>query len=222
MSVEHGHPQLPFTPPEGATEIIVVRHGASAAAFPGVAFDLLDGHSDPPLSDAGLEQAEQVADRLAAEPISRIFVTGLARTAQTAAPLAARLGLEPVEVPELREVRLGDWEGGEFRIRVAARDPLAMRMLAEERWEVIPNAEPLHSLAARVRSGFERIVAETGPGLAVAVLHGGVIGELCHQVTGSRPFAFIHADNASVSRVVRIGEGITMLRSFNDRAHLDA
>ena len=213
--------QRPFAAPEGATEVIVVRHGASAIGQPGITFDLLDGHSDPPLSDAGLEQAERVAERLAGEPISRIFVTGLARTVQTAAPLAARLGLEPVEVPELREVRLGDWEGGELGRRMAAGDPMALRVLAEERWDVIPGAEPRESVAARVRAGFDRIVAETGGGLAVAVLHGGIIGELCHQVTQSRPFAFIHADNASISRVVRLGEGYELLRSFNDRAHLD-
>jgi 2,3-bisphosphoglycerate-dependent phosphoglycerate mutase len=213
--------QRPFAAPEGATEVIVVRHGASAIGAPGVVLAFQDGHADPSLSDGGRAQAERVADRLAGEPVTRVFVTGLARTVQTAAPLAARLGLEPVTIPELREVRLGDWEGGELGIRMAARDPLALRLLAEERWDVIPGAEPMASVAARVRAGLERVVAETGPGLAVAVLHGGIIGELCRQVTGSRPFAFIHADNGSVTRIVRIGEGLTMLRSFNDRAHLD-
>ena len=213
--------QRPFAAPEGATELVVVRHGASAPAFPGVAFDLLDGNSDPPLSDAGLEQAERVGERLADVPASRIFVTGLARTAQTAAPLVARLGLEPIEIPELREVRLGDWEGAEFRIRVAERDPLAMRVLAEERWELIPGAEPMEGYAERVRAGFERMVGETGPGLAVAFLHGAVIGELCRQITRSRPFAFVHNDNAAITRIVRMAGEITLLRSFNDRAHLE-
>ena len=53
-----------------------------------------------------------------------------------------------------------------------------------------------------------------------AVVHGGVIGELCHQATGSRPFAFIHADNASISRLVVFPGGRKLLRSFNDSAHL--
>jgi probable phosphoglycerate mutase len=47
-----------------------------------------------------------------------------------------------------------------------------------------------------------------------------VIGEICRQVTGSRPFAFIHADNCSISRVVRLSMGHRLLRSFNDTAHL--
>jgi hypothetical protein len=52
------------------------------------------------------------------------------------------------------------------------------------------------------------------------VLHGGVIGELCHQITRSRRFAFIHADNCSITRVVQFAIGHRMLRSFNDTAHL--
>ena len=40
-----------------------------------------------------------------------LFVTPLARTQQTAAPLADELALEPLVEPDLREVYLGDWEG---------------------------------------------------------------------------------------------------------------
>jgi probable phosphoglycerate mutase len=128
-----------------------------------------------------------------------------------------------VVVPELREVHLGDWEGGEYRIRMAEGDPLARRALAEERWELIPGAESGAALTARVRAGVEAIVAQLGPGVAgAAVLHGGVIGEICRQATDSRPFAFIHADNGSVSRLVVFGDGRWLRRSFNDTAHLGA
>jgi probable phosphoglycerate mutase len=48
-----------------------------------------------------------------------------------------------------------------------------------------------------------------------------VIGELCRQATGSRPFAFVHSDNCSVSRLVVLPDGRWLLRSFNDTAHLD-
>jgi probable phosphoglycerate mutase len=53
-----------------------------------------------------------------------------------------------------------------------------------------------------------------------AVVHGGVIGEICRQATGARRMAFIHADNASISRLVVLGSGRWLLRSFNDVAHL--
>lgn len=215
--------QRAFARPPGATEIVLVRHGASADAIPGRPFPLTDGHGDPPLSPAGERQAGAVAERLGAEPIGALFVTGLARTVQTAAPLAERLGLAPVEVPELREVKLGDWEGGEFRIRVQSGDPLAMRAIAEESWELIPGAETMGALADRVRAGVAAIVDRAGPDAsAAAVVHGGVIGELCRQATGSRPFAFIHSDNCSISRIVVLPDGRWLLRTFNDVAHLAA
>jgi probable phosphoglycerate mutase len=215
------YPQRRFVPPPGATEVILVRHGASAAAVPGEPFDLLDGHADPPLAPEGDEQALAVARRLDGQPIGGLFVTPLQRTRQTAAPLAAATGIEPVVVPELREVLLGDWEGGELRIRAAQGDPLFFRILEEERWDVIPNAETAEELAARVKRGLDKIVAAAGPDTSVvAVLHGGVIGEICRQATNSRPFAFVHSDNCSISRLVVMGDGRQLLRSFNDTAHL--
>ena len=214
--------QRAFAPPPGSTEVILVRHGASAPIAPGERFPLLDGHGDPALAPEGEAQAEAVARRLAGEPIAGIYVTGLKRTVQTAAPLATRVELDPVVVPELREVRLGEWEAGEFRIRMRERDPIAMRAVMEERWDLIPGGESPESLATRVRAGIDRIVAATGPdALAVAFLHGGVIGEIARQATRSRPFAFIHADNASISRLVIFPGGRELLRSFNDATHLD-
>ena len=79
------------------------------------------------------------------------------------------------------------------------------------------------AIRARVRAGVERIVGEQGPGVSVAaVLHGGVIGEVCSQATGARRLAFVHADNGSISRLVVFGDGRWLLRSFNDVAHLVA
>jgi 2,3-bisphosphoglycerate-dependent phosphoglycerate mutase len=220
--VAQRYSQHAFTPPPGAIEIILIRHGASADAIPGERFDLVDGHGDPPLSPAGQEQARAVADRLAGEALDALFVTGLTRTVQTAAPLAERLGVEPRVVTDLREVRLGDWEGGEFRIRAQNRDPVAMQAVAEERWDVIPGAETMEVLAERVRRGIDAILEQTGPdGRAAAVLHGGIIGEVCRQATGSRPFAFVHSDNCSISRLVVLPDGRRLLRTFNDTAHLN-
>jgi probable phosphoglycerate mutase len=219
--VPETYPQRPFTPPPDATEVVLVRHGASAAAVPGEPFEELEGQSDPPLSPEGEQQAQAVAERLGDEEFAGLFVTTLRRTAQTAAPLAAITGLEPVVVPELREVGLGDWEGGELRIRAAHRDPKYFEVIAAERWDVIPGAEPADQFAARVRAGLEKVVAAVGPGAkAAAVVHGGVIGELAHQATGSRPFAFVHADNTSITRLVIFAEGRWLLRSFNDVSHV--
>jgi probable phosphoglycerate mutase len=216
-----GFEQRPFGLPEGATEVILIRHGSSAAAIAGQRFPLVDGRGDPPLGDQGHVQARAIAERLVAEHVSRLYVTTLRRTHETAAPLVEATGLEPVVVPELAEVGLGEWEGGEYRVRAGRRDPIVKRVFSEQRWDVIPGAESLESLGARVRAGIERIVTETGPdAVAAAVVHGAVIGELCRQATDSRPFAFVHADNGSLSRLIVLPGGRWLLRSFNDISHL--
>src|SRR5205085_883402 len=83
-----------------------------AAARAPARLAMFDGHGDPPLDPVGVAQAMRVADRLASEKLAAIYVTTLQRTLQTAAPLVARLGLEPRVEADMREVHLGEWEGG--------------------------------------------------------------------------------------------------------------
>src|SRR4051812_23074384 len=174
---------------------------------------MLDGHGDPALSSEGEAQALAVAERLAADPPAALFVTPLRRTAMTAAPFAERSGLQPVAVHDLREVSLGEWEGGEFRIRMAEGDPVALRAVAEERWDVIPGAEDMEAFGRRVRAGIEAIVAAAGPDVTVAaVVHGGVIGEACRQAKGIPPFPFVHADHRALSPAGGLPRGPQVFR----------
>jgi probable phosphoglycerate mutase len=221
MSEPKRYPQRAWTLPDDATEVLLVRHGASQDAVPGESFEMIEGHGDPPLSELGETQAQLVGARLAQSPPDALFTTILQRTAQTAAPLIAATGLEATVIPELAEVRLGEWEGGEMRVRAAQGDPLVARIFAEQRWDVIPGAEPAEAFADRVRAGLERVVSLTGPGrVAAAVVHGGVIGELARQATDAPRLAFVHAENTSISRLVVFADGRRLLRSFNDTAHL--
>jgi probable phosphoglycerate mutase len=215
--------QFRFTRPPGGTSILLVRHGESVPAVPGQPFSLVDGHGDPELHPHGVAQAQRVADRLvhgyAGEPIQALYVTTLKRTSQTAAPLADRLGLEPMVEADLREVYLGDWEGGLYRIKMVEGDPISQKMFKEERWDVIPGAEPEADFTSRVVAGIERIASKHPDQLVALFTHGGVIGRIISIATGARPFAF-GAANASMSLLV-VGDGRWMIRSFNDTAHLD-
>lgn len=214
--------QRPFALGAGDTEVLLVRHGATARPDPDRPFGLVAGHSDPPLGRRGQAQAQAVADLLAPAPPVALFVTTLRRTAQTAAPLASRWGAVPTVVPELREVHLGAWEAaGEFGRRVLDDDPAWREAFDQERWDVIPGAEPRGAFAGRVAEGMRRVAEAIGPeARGIAVVHGAVIAEACRTATGSRPFAFIGAENGSVTRLVRSSEGRWRVRSFNDIGHL--
>lgn len=74
----------------GLTNVYLTRH-AEKAADP----------VDPPLTAQGVKRAEALADELGYAEITTIIVSTALRTKQTAAPLAARRGLTPVEFAPL-------------------------------------------------------------------------------------------------------------------------
>ena len=219
MSQSQGIRQHRFARPPGACEILLVRHGESAPAVDGQPFPLVDGHGDPPLHPEGHNQAAAIAERLQHEDISAIYVTTLTRTRQTAAPLADALGLTPIVEPDLREVHLGEWEGGVFRKHVADGHPIAMKMRLEQRWDVIPGAEPADAFRERVQGAITRIAEKHADECVVVVSHGGTMGQILSLATGARPFSFNGSDNGSISQLVVLGD-TWIVRRYNDTAHL--
>jgi probable phosphoglycerate mutase len=200
---------------------LLVRHGESRAAVPGEPFPLVNGQGDPELAEIGRQQAEKLGERLSRQDIDAIYVTNLRRTAETAAPLCRIKGMEPKVEADLREVHLGDWEGGVFRIKAHENDPIIQQMREQQRWDIVPGAESNEALRARALAGLKRITAAHPDQLVVAVSHGGTIANILAYATGARPFAFNGPDNASISHIVVIGDEI-MLRRFNDTSHLSA
>jgi probable phosphoglycerate mutase len=213
--------QYRFVPLPGAADLLIVRHGESAPAREDQPAPLTDGHADPDLDPVGREQARRLADRIGGEPIDAIYVTTLRRTAQTAAPLAERLGLVARVEPDLREIYLGAWEGAAFRKHTSEGHPLAVAMFTEQRWDVIPGAEATEAFADRIRRGITRIATAHPNQRVVLVVHGGVIGMIMAIATGAQNFAFVGADNASISEVVVLGDQ-WIVRRFNDTCHLVA
>jgi len=213
--------QRPYEPPSDATEILLVRHGQSASFIEGQPFELVDGQGDPPLSAHGHEQARLVARRLRTVPIDAIYVTTLQRTRQTIDPLAAAIGIEPNVEPDLREVHLGEWEGGLYRKMAAERHPAFAEMNTTQDWGAVPGAETSTELRTRVRRAIERIHVNHPGQRIIAVSHGGAIGAVLAEATGARSLAFATADNASISQLIVHGDR-WIVRRFNDTSHLDA
>ena len=211
--------QTRFTLPPGGTHIFIVRHGESQPFRVGEPQPLVDGHGDPPLDPRGHEQAALVAARLAQQPLDAIYVSTLQRTAQTAAPLAEATGLTPFVEPDIREIYLGEWEGGVYRVRREENHPDWQRVMTERTWDVIPGAEQEVDFAKRLGCAINRISAEH-PNQRVALFtHGGVIGMISSLATGGRMHLLSESDNGSLTHLVVTGEQ-WQLRRFNDTSHL--
>jgi len=208
-----------FSPAAGAADLLLIRHGETEAAQPGKNFAMKDGHGDPALHSEGKAQAIAVGERLKHSPIAAIYVTKLRRTHQTAAPLAAHLGLDPVINPDLHEVHLGDWDGGAYRMHAANGHPAFQRAKAHQEWAEIPGAESTAALHERVKRGLLRIAAAHPDQRVAVVVHGGVVGAALAIATGAQPFAFNGVANGSISRLV-IKDDAMIVQGFNDCAHL--
>ena len=133
MSDKKVYRQTKFVRPAGATEILLVRHGESRAASADDPFPLVDGQGDPELAAAGREQAQKLGQRLADHAIDAVYVTNLRRTHETAAPLCDVKKITPSVVSDLREVHLGEWEGGLFRIKAHEGHPRILEMQEQQK-----------------------------------------------------------------------------------------
>ncbi len=217
------YPQHFYEPPPNSGQVLLIRHGQSQPFDPTSPFPLVDGHGDPPLSPLGEHQATLVGERLAAEPISAIYVSSLTRTHQTAAPLAERLGLTPNVEPDLREVFLGEGEGGRFREMAANDHPAAVRLRQNAEWGEVPGAETNQQLTDRTVGAVRRIASSHSGELVAAFCHGGVIAAVLGYTMGVGAMTFNGARHTSISHLVIENPGTDpqhwTLRLFNDGSH---
>ena len=89
------------------TRLYLVRHGAT----PLTEEDKFSGAANIHLSEAGREQVEHLARRLADDNVSAIYCSPLDRTRETATIIARPHGLTPISNDALREISHGHWEG---------------------------------------------------------------------------------------------------------------
>jgi len=93
------------------TKFILVRHGQSEANKD----NLFAGHSDFPLSELGLRQAEMTAEYiLNHHTVDAIYSSDLKRAYSTALPVSRQTGIEIIPDERLREIFAGEWESLPF------------------------------------------------------------------------------------------------------------
>ena len=150
-----------------AATLHLVRHAAHgllgrvlAGRMPGIG-----------LSGEGRAQAAALADALAARPIRAVLSSPVQRAQETAAPIAARLGLPVLTDPGLDEIDFGAWAGAAF-------DDLD----GQPTWDAwnrfrsfapTPGGETMAAAQARALAAVARAAA--GGGEAVLVSHSDVL-----------------------------------------------
>lgn len=87
--------------------LTLVRHGETTSNLTTLLDTAVPGAD---LTERGRAQARDLADRFAEREIDGLYISRLTRTHQTAQPLAAARGLEPVQMPGIHEITAGDYE----------------------------------------------------------------------------------------------------------------
>jgi broad specificity phosphatase PhoE len=150
-----------------ATTLVLVRHGETDWNRE----HRWQGHADPRLNAVGRRQAADLAERLASSSFVALYSSDLARARETAAIVAARLGLDVRLDPRLREVDVGEWSGLtslEIEARYPERD--RARRDGATPWT---RGESYEAMSARVLRALDEIATAHEPGRVLVITHGG-------------------------------------------------
>jgi broad specificity phosphatase PhoE len=113
------------TPPVRTITLTLIRHAESEANAAQVINTDIPG---PSLTEAGRAQAEQLAHQLSRNNFDAVYASDMARSEQTAAPLAQALGKHVEVLPGLREI-----DAGEYNDTSNKREDLTY-LLAPKEW----------------------------------------------------------------------------------------
>lgn len=207
--------------PDEATDIVLIRHGETAWNRE----QRIQGQLDIELSEIGLEQADRLAERVAAIDTaigaSALFTSDLERARRTAVPIGKALALPILMDSRLRERHYGVFQGclrdqlqqlhPDMYARWQARDP----MLDFE------TGESLLGFQARISSRLQALAERWIGRRIIVVCHGGVLDcawRLAHGLSVQEPRTWPLL-NTSVN-VLRHQNGAWSVLEWGDASHL--
>ncbi len=178
----------------------------------------IQGQSDTPLSDKGVQQAVRLAERLGGVTFDAVYASDSGRAVHTARLV---FGDRPIALePRLREMSYGTLEG-KTRTELVGAERDAFLAYWHDPYEVkTPGGESWRDLDARVAAWLGTLPHQ---GRVAAVSHGGTIRSALFYVTGAPRAREWNAyfSNTGITRL-RLGPPRSILLSHNDAAHLES
>jgi broad specificity phosphatase PhoE len=201
--------------------LYLIRHGRADHRAQTYATTKRGEQFDPPLSEAGREQAQLLARRLVTmPPPAAVYCSPLRRAVETIAPWAKATGADVRLEDDLMEAHVGEWERKSFEEIVAEDEDVLHRLRNQEAiWHRAPGGERIEDFRARVGRAVDAIVARHPTGDLWIVCHGGVINQIVGPLLGVEHEMFFLPENTSVNSVVEDG-GSRRVRFLNDVLHL--
>lgn len=199
------------------TVAVLLRHGETPLSVD----KRFSGRGDAALTERGEAQAAAAAKHLANADIDAIVSSPLRRTQQTAATVAAALGLEVSIDEDFVETDFGAWEGSTFQ-ELSKTSPEELRAWLDDPRVAPPGGESMVSTAARVAAARERVVSSYPGKTVLIVTHVTPIKLMLRDALDAPLNAVfrLHLDLASLSIVDWYAAGPSVVRLMNDTGHL--
>ena len=200
--------------------LVLVRHGVTDWNREG----RWQGQLDPPLSDAGRQEAQLVAGRIAADAgirPARIVASSLARATETALIIGETVATTVETDSRLMEIGAGEWEGRTHAELEADDAERYHTWRSSPDSSPAPGGEPIAAASERVRAMLAELSAATAwPTLLVS--HGGTLRILARLLLdlGRDRGLELDVDNASISVAAQDGGATWRLERWNDVLHL--
>ena len=180
-------------------QVYLVRHGETEWN----AARRIQGQSDSPLTEKGIFQAQQVAERVRNEGITHVIASDLGRTKHTAEIIADACGCQVVTEPRLRELHMGVLEARNIDSLTAEEEVWRKQMVDGTPRGRIPEGESMNELAARMREALNNCLSLPAGSKPLLVSHGIALGCLISTILGLPAYAErrLRLRNCSISRV---------------------
>lgn len=201
------------------TELLLARHGETAWSRD----DLFCGRTDVALSEAGIRQAQALAQAVAAQPLAAVYCSPLGRAVATAQWVAAAGGWPLTPVEALREMDFGAWEG-RARADLIANDGERYRAWQQDAANIAPtDGESAAQVAARVVPVVQTLVQRHAGQVFLIVAHKTVNRILLCHLLGLPLGEYrqrITQDTAALNRLRFAADGTLADYVLNDGRHL--
>ena len=181
-------------------QIVLIRHAHSQANAKGILSGRLPNIK---LSEKGVQQSGELANRLGKFPIKQIRVSPMGRCQETIAPWLASLPKlkndQVIQDEKLNEVDYGSWSGK--KLVVLSRHKLWSVVQNKPSAMYFPDGEGLAHMQQRAMQSVHDSLLAKGKGAVVLVSHGDVIKAIVSSVLGMHldDFQRIVIDPASVT-----------------------
>lgn len=189
-------------------KLYLVRHGLTDWNLQ----NRFQGHTDTALNEIGQAEAAALARRLKSETLHTIYSSDLARTTETAAPIALERGQALYLDPRLREINLGIFEGNTWAENETLY-PEEARAWHLDRDNAPPNAESLSQFRQRMQAVLTSVHQKHQDQAVLFVTHGGNIRMLLCIGLGLNPKSHywrFNIGNAALTRVTYYGDSMTI------------